>query len=75
MLASQNRLTAFATKAEHVEFVGGDGKTIAACNFFLEFFNQGMIKFDNFSTFGADHMIVMTMHELVFIPFLTITKI
>ena len=66
---------AISAHAEHIQLMGFDDKAVAFGNVFLKFFDHGMVKLDDFSTFRADHMIMMFGFKVLLIPFLPISKI
>jgi hypothetical protein len=53
-------MTAARTEAIELEAVGLNGEAVAGGDFLLQFFDFAVFKFDNFSTTGANKMIVMT---------------
>ena len=55
--------------------MGGDGESVLGRDFVLEFFYDGVGELNDFSAFGADHMIVMLMLVTVFIALLSVTEV
>ena len=66
---------AFPADTEQVEFVRGDLETVFLRDFLLKFFNQRVVKFDDFAALGADHVVMMAVHVLVLVTFLSVAKV
>ena len=49
-------------------------KAIRACNIYLQLFQLIILKFNNFFTFGANHVVMVLTHMPVFIPYDAVFK-
>lgn len=55
--------------------MGGDGEAVAVGDFFLEFFDEGVVELDDLAAFGADHVIVVAVHVAVLVALLPVAEI